>query len=90
MKVDYCRFSLGGLHGKHVVATWKGKTGTITAFALGPRKTKKNLCREKPVSNEKPVSRKKRVSNEKPASREKQSQHNCLIDRYSVDLRMAH
>jgi hypothetical protein len=33
MKVDYSRFSLGGLHGKHVVATWKGKTGTIPAFA---------------------------------------------------------
>jgi hypothetical protein len=29
---------------KHVVATWKGKTGTIPAFAPGPRKTKKNLC----------------------------------------------
>jgi hypothetical protein len=25
MKVDYSNFSLGGLHGKHVVATWKGK-----------------------------------------------------------------
>jgi cadmium resistance protein CadD (predicted permease) len=36
----------GGLHGKHVVATWKGKMGTIPAFALGPRKTKKNLCRD--------------------------------------------
>jgi hypothetical protein len=46
MKVDYSRFSLGRLHGKHVVATWKGKTGTILAFALGPRKTKKNLCRD--------------------------------------------
>jgi hypothetical protein len=44
MKVGYCRFSMGGLHGKHVVAAWKGKTGTIPAFALGPRKTKKNLC----------------------------------------------
>jgi hypothetical protein len=38
MKVDYSRFSWGGLHGKHVVATWKGKTGTIPAFSLGPRK----------------------------------------------------
>jgi hypothetical protein len=46
MKVDYSTFSCGGLHGKHVVATWKGKTGTIPAFALGPRKTKKNLCRD--------------------------------------------
>jgi hypothetical protein len=46
MKVDYSRFSLGGLHGKHVVATWKGKAGTIPEFALGPRKTKKNLCQD--------------------------------------------
>jgi hypothetical protein len=46
MKVDYSRFSWGGLHGKHVVATGKGKTGTIPAFAQGPRKTKKNLCRD--------------------------------------------
>jgi hypothetical protein len=45
MKVDYSRFSWGGLHGKHVVATWKGKTGTIPAFAQGPRKIEKNLCR---------------------------------------------
>jgi hypothetical protein len=46
MKVDYSRFSWGGLHGKHVVATGKGKTGTIPAFALGPKKTKQNLCRD--------------------------------------------
>jgi hypothetical protein len=46
MKVDYSRFSWGGLHGKHVVATGKGKTGTIPEFALGPRKTKRNLCRD--------------------------------------------
>jgi hypothetical protein len=45
-KVDYSRFSWEGLHGKHVVATWKRKTGTIPAFALGPRKIKKNLCRD--------------------------------------------
>jgi hypothetical protein len=44
MKVDYSRFSCGRLHGKQVVATGKGKMGTIPAFALGPRKTKKNLC----------------------------------------------
>jgi hypothetical protein len=44
IKVDYSRFSWGELHGKHVVATWKRKMGTIPAFALGPRKTKKNLC----------------------------------------------
>jgi hypothetical protein len=43
MKVDYSRFSYG-------MATWEAcsgnlekKTGTIPAFALGPRKTKKNL-----------------------------------------------
>jgi hypothetical protein len=29
------------------VATGKGKTGTISAFAVGPRKTKKNLRRDK-------------------------------------------
>jgi hypothetical protein len=46
MKVDYSRYSWRGLHGKHVVATWKGKTGTIPAFALGPRKAKKILCRD--------------------------------------------
>jgi hypothetical protein len=46
MKVDYSRFSWRGLHGKHVVATSKGKTGTIPAFAVGPRNTKKNLCRD--------------------------------------------
>jgi hypothetical protein len=38
---DYSRVSWGGLHEKHIVATWKRKTGTIPAFALGPRKTKK-------------------------------------------------
>jgi hypothetical protein len=46
MKVDYSRFSWGGLHGKHVVATWKRKTGTIPTIVLGPGKTKKNLCRD--------------------------------------------
>jgi hypothetical protein len=46
VKVDYCRFSWGGLHGKQVVAAGKGTMGTIPAFALGPRKTKKNLCRD--------------------------------------------
>jgi hypothetical protein len=46
MKLDYSRFRLGGLHGKHVVATWKRKPGTIPAFDLGPRKTKINLCRD--------------------------------------------
>jgi hypothetical protein len=28
MKVGYSKFSLGGLHGKHVVETGKRKTGT--------------------------------------------------------------
>jgi hypothetical protein len=42
MKVDYPRFSWGELHGKHVVASWKGKMGTVPAFALGPMKTKRN------------------------------------------------
>jgi hypothetical protein len=46
MRVDYSRFSWGGLHGKHVVATWKGKTATIPAYAVGPRKKQ-----EKPVSS---------------------------------------
>jgi hypothetical protein len=45
MKVDYSRFSWGGLHGKLVVATGNGKTGTIPEFALGPRETKKTLYR---------------------------------------------
>jgi hypothetical protein len=41
------------------VATGEGKTGTIPAFALGPKKTKKNLCRDRKicVEMEKPVSR---------------------------------
>jgi hypothetical protein len=46
MKFDYSRFSWGGLHGKNVVETWKGKKGIIPVFALGPRKTNKNLCRD--------------------------------------------
>jgi hypothetical protein len=50
MKVDYCRFSWEGLHEKNAVATWKEKTGTIPAFALGPRKTKKNLLSRWPVA----------------------------------------
>jgi hypothetical protein len=35
----------GGLHGKCVVATGKGKTETILAFDVGPRKTKCMLRR---------------------------------------------
>ena len=30
MKVDYSRFSWGGLHGKHVVATWKRRHESST------------------------------------------------------------
>ena len=36
-------FTSGGLHEKHVVATWN--LGTISAFAYRHRETKKNLCR---------------------------------------------
>jgi hypothetical protein len=46
VKVDYSRFSWGRLHGNHAVATWEGKPGTVPAFALGPRKPKKNLRRD--------------------------------------------
>jgi hypothetical protein len=49
MKVDYSRFSWWRGEG----ATWEAcsgnlekKTGTIPAFALGPGKTKKSLCRD--------------------------------------------
>jgi hypothetical protein len=35
MKVDYCSFRWGGIHGKYVVATGKGKTGTNLAFIVG-------------------------------------------------------
>jgi hypothetical protein len=51
MKVDYSRFSWEGLNWKHVVATGKGKTGTIPAFAQGPKEIKKNLCRDGIKSN---------------------------------------
>ena len=39
------KFKLGGVHGKHAVATWK--LGTISEFAYTRkhRETKKNLCR---------------------------------------------
>jgi hypothetical protein len=45
MGVDYYRFSWGGLHGKHVVATWKGNNGNHSSIC--PR-TQEN--QEKPVS----------------------------------------
>jgi hypothetical protein len=35
VKVDCCRFGWGGLHGKDVVGTGKGKMGTIPAFCVG-------------------------------------------------------
>jgi hypothetical protein len=46
MKVDYSRFSLGGLPGKHVVATWKGKNGNHPS-----------ICSRTQENQEKPVSR---------------------------------
>ena len=44
MKLVTTRFKSGGLHEKHVVATWN-VGGTISAFAYRHRETKKNLCR---------------------------------------------
>jgi len=37
------KFESGGLHEKHVVATWN--LGTMPAFAYTHKETKKNLCR---------------------------------------------
>jgi hypothetical protein len=37
------KFKSGGLHEKHVVATWD--VGTISAFAYRHKETKRNLCR---------------------------------------------
>ena len=37
------KFKSGGLHEKHLVATWN--LGAISAFAYRHRETKKNLCR---------------------------------------------
>ena len=37
------KFKSGGLHEKHVVATWN--LGTISAFAFRHGETKKKLCR---------------------------------------------
>ena len=49
MKMVTTKFKLGGLHEKHVVATWNlgNHLGTISAFAFAyrHRETKKNLCR---------------------------------------------
>ena len=44
MKLVTTRIKSGGLHEKHVVATWN--LGTISAFAYRQRETKKNLCRD--------------------------------------------
>jgi hypothetical protein len=49
MKVDYSRFSLGGLHGKHVVEIWgeKGNHSSICSRTQeNQKKTKKNLFRD--------------------------------------------
>jgi len=37
------KFKSGGLHERHVVATWN--LGTISAFVCRHKETKKNLCR---------------------------------------------
>ena len=66
-------FTSGGLHEKHVVATWN--LGTISAFAYRHRETKKNLRRggEKPASRWRKtcveVEKNLRRGGEKPASR---------------------
>jgi len=44
MKLVTTKFNSGGLHEKHVVATWN--IGTISGFAFGHRETKKNLFRD--------------------------------------------
>ena len=44
MKLVTTKFKLGGLHKKHVVAI--GILGTISAFALRHRETKKKLYRD--------------------------------------------
>ena len=44
MKLVITKFKSGGLHEKHVVATWNvGKR--LSAFAYRHRETEKNLCR---------------------------------------------
>ena len=45
MKLATKKFKSGGLHEKHVVATWN--LGTISEFAYRHRETKTNLCGEK-------------------------------------------
>jgi len=43
MKLVTTKFKSGGLHEKHVVATWNLET--VSAYAYRHRETKKNLCR---------------------------------------------
>jgi len=50
MKLVTSLFKYGGLHEKHVVATWN-VGNRLAAFAYRHRETKKNLCRDgEPVS----------------------------------------
>jgi len=44
MKLVNTKFKAGGLHEKHETVT--GMLGTISAFAVRHRETKKNLCRD--------------------------------------------
>ena len=44
MKSVTTRFKSGGLHKKHVVATWN-VGNRLAAFAYRHRETEKNLCR---------------------------------------------
>jgi hypothetical protein len=47
MKIGYSRFSCGRATSEGCSGNLDKKiTGTIPAFALGPRNTKKNLCRD--------------------------------------------
>ena len=43
MKLVTNKFKSGGLHEKHVVATWN--VGKVSAFAYRHRETENNLCR---------------------------------------------
>jgi len=44
MKLVTTKFKSGGLHEKHVVATWN-VGNRLSAFAYRHRETEKNLCR---------------------------------------------
>jgi hypothetical protein len=54
MKVYYSRFSFGGLHGEHVVATCIRKTGTIPAVDLGPRETMLEVTTSRVMAADRP------------------------------------